>query len=60
MNITSIVNKIHKAVKEELCGRKGLGWDFIDSELGTDGLEKEIDDALKSKIQAILLKELIK
>lgn len=46
-----LVSQIHKDIKAELCGRKGLGWDELDCVTGIDGLEKEIDDAIKAIIK---------
>lgn len=45
------VIKIFKAVKKELCSRKGLGWDELDEITGCDGLEKEVDNAVKEAIK---------
>lgn len=58
INLKILIRDLHKAVKEELSSRKGLGWDEIDSVTGCDGLEKEVDDALKNVIKDVLVKHL--
>ncbi len=41
-----LAKKILKAIKKEIHGRKGLGWDGLDEEI-----QQEIDEALFKKIE---------
>ena len=55
INLKALIKDLHKAVKEELSGRKGLGWDEVDSETGCEGLEQEVDEAIKEVIKEVLM-----